>query len=122
MLMLERGAFDDVTVAMMVHPFPVDITDPRGSSNAVGRFEVTFTGRASHAAAAPEGGLNAADAAVVAQVAVGQLRQQLRTGTGCPGSSVSAGSVRTSSPSGRCSSTRCAPPPARNSPICGNGC
>ncbi|MER5502067.1 M20 family metallopeptidase [Streptomyces sp. NPDC002561] len=79
-LMLERGAFDDVTVAMMVHPFPVDITDPRGSSNAVGRFEVTFTGRASHAAAAPEGGLNAADAAVIAQVAVGQLRQQLRDG------------------------------------------
>ncbi|MEU2671997.1 amidohydrolase [Streptomyces sp. NPDC007164] len=79
-LMLERGAFDDVTVAMMVHPVPVDITDPRGSSNAVGRFEVTFTGRASHAAAAPEGGLNAADAAVVAQVAVGQLRQQLRDG------------------------------------------
>ncbi|MEU6660031.1 M20 family metallopeptidase [Streptomyces sp. NPDC046821] len=79
-LMLDRGAFDDVTVAMMVHPSPVDMVDPRGSSNAVGRFEVTFTGRASHAAAAPEGGLNAADAAVVAQVAVGQLRQQLRDG------------------------------------------
>ncbi|MFJ8375371.1 M20 family metallopeptidase [Streptomyces sp. NPDC094461] len=79
-LMLERGAFDDVTVAMMVHPAPVDITDPRGSSNAVARFGITFTGRASHAAAAPEGGLNAADAAVVAQVAVGQLRQQLRDG------------------------------------------
>ncbi|MFF1357786.1 M20 family metallopeptidase [Streptomyces sp. NPDC058297] len=79
-LMLERGAFDDVTVAMMVHPAPVDVVDPRGSSNAVARFEVTFTGRASHAAAAPEGGLNAADAAVVAQVAVGQLRQQLRDG------------------------------------------
>ncbi|MFD7624186.1 peptidase dimerization domain-containing protein, partial [Streptomyces sp. NPDC059802] len=63
-----------------VHPFPVDITDPRGSSNAVARFEVAFTGRASHAAAAPEGGLNAADAAVVAQVAVGLLRQQLRDG------------------------------------------
>ncbi|MFE3942067.1 M20 family metallopeptidase [Streptomyces sp. NPDC059118] len=79
-LMLERGAFDDVTVAMMVHPSPVDIADPRGSSNAVARFGITFTGRASHAAAAPEGGLNAADAAVVAQVAVGQLRQQLRDG------------------------------------------
>ncbi|MER7394527.1 amidohydrolase [Streptomyces sp. NPDC000151] len=79
-LMLERGAFDDVTVAMMVHPSRTDAVDPRGSSNAVARFEVTFAGRASHAAAAPEGGLNAADAAVVAQVAVGQLRQQLRDG------------------------------------------
>ncbi|NBE53636.1 amidohydrolase [Streptomyces boluensis] len=79
-LMLERGAFDDVTVAMMVHPAAVDDVDPRGSSTAVGRFEITFTGRAAHAAAAPECGLNASDAAVVAQVAVGQLRQQLRDG------------------------------------------
>ncbi|MDI3388429.1 amidohydrolase [Streptomyces sp. B-S-A8] len=79
-LMLQRGAFDDVTVAMMVHPEPRDTVDPRGSSTAVGRFEATFTGRAAHAASAPEAGLNAADAAVVAQVAVGQLRQQLRDG------------------------------------------
>ncbi|MDI3419193.1 M20 family metallopeptidase [Streptomyces luteolus] len=79
-LMLERGAFDDVTVAMMVHPEPGDAVDPRGSSTAVGRFEATFTGRAAHAASAPEAGLNAADAAVVAQVAIGQLRQQLRDG------------------------------------------
>lgn len=79
-LMLERGAFDDVTVAMMVHPSTVDVVDPRSSTTAVARFEVTFTGRASHAAAAPEGGLNAADATVVAQVAIGQLRQQLRDG------------------------------------------
>ncbi|MFB6851555.1 MULTISPECIES: hypothetical protein [unclassified Streptomyces] len=32
-LMLERGAFDDVTVAMMVHPAPLDVVDPRGSTD-----------------------------------------------------------------------------------------
>ncbi|WP_069811858.1 amidohydrolase [Streptomyces sp. TP-A0874] len=79
-LMLERGAFDEVTVAMMVHPGQQDDTDPRSSTTSVARFEVTFTGRPAHAALAPHLGVNAADAAVVAQVAVGQLRQQLPDG------------------------------------------
>ncbi|MFT2014733.1 amidohydrolase [Streptomyces sp. 796.1] len=79
-LLLERGAFDDVTVAMMAHPGPADDVDPRSSTTAVARFAVTFTGRAAHAASAPHLGINAADAAVVAQVAVGQLRQQLPDG------------------------------------------
>ncbi|MFE6779965.1 amidohydrolase [Streptomyces sp. NPDC057702] len=79
-LMLERGAFDEVTVAMMAHPGPADDIDPRSSTTAVARFAVTFTGRAAHAALAPHLGVNAADAAVVAQVAVGQLRQQLPDG------------------------------------------
>lgn len=80
-LMLERGAFDDVTVAMMVHPAPsVDIADSAWSSQANTRFEVTFHGKASHAAAAPAHGVNAADAAVLAQVAVGLLRQQISDG------------------------------------------
>ncbi|MBB5933560.1 amidohydrolase [Streptomyces zagrosensis] len=79
-LMLERGGFDGVTVAMMAHPGPADDVDPRSSTTTVARFAVTFTGRASHAALAPHLGVNAADAAVVAQVAVGQLRQQLPDG------------------------------------------
>ena len=78
-LMLERGAFDDVTVAMMVHPAPSgDIADPAFSSQARSYLEVTFHGKASHAAAAPALGVNAADAAVLAQVAIGLLRQQVR--------------------------------------------
>jgi amidohydrolase len=80
-LMLERGAFDDVTVAMMVHPGPsVDLVDPAFTSLANSRFEVVFHGRSSHAAGAPELGLNAADAAVIAQVAIGMLRQQIKDG------------------------------------------
>ncbi|KAA5830505.1 M20 family metallopeptidase [Saccharopolyspora hirsuta] len=76
-LLLERGVFDDVTVAMMVHPGQADVHPAAFASQAVSRFAVTYEGRASHAAAAPHQGINAADAAVVAQVAIGLLRQQI---------------------------------------------
>lgn len=76
-LMLERGCFDHHTVALMVHPGTVDADPVETASQGVARFAVTFTGRAAHAAAAPTDGVNAADAAVVAQVAVGLLRQQV---------------------------------------------
>jgi amidohydrolase len=76
-LMLERGVFDDVTVAMMAHPGPAADTAGAGdSTQACTRFEVTFEGRPAHAAGAPWDGVNAADAAVIAQVAIGLLRQQ----------------------------------------------
>ncbi|GAA4474077.1 M20 family metallopeptidase [Rhodococcus olei] len=76
-LLLERGVFDDVTVAMMVHPAPFDVHPADSASQAVTRFAVTYTGRPAHAAAAPHLGVNAADAAVIAQVAIGLLRQQV---------------------------------------------
>ena len=44
---------------------------------AVSHFDVTFTGKSAHASAAPWEGINAGDAMVVAQVAIGLLRQQL---------------------------------------------
>jgi len=75
-LMLERGAFDGVHAAMMVHPAPIETTTP--DVNAVAHFDVCYRGRESHAAAAPELGVNAADAFVVAQTAIGLLRQHLR--------------------------------------------
>jgi amidohydrolase len=74
--MLERGVFAGMHAAMMVHPAPVDVLCPRVS--AVAHFTVRYTGRESHAAAAPQLGVNAADAFVVAQVAIGLLRQHLR--------------------------------------------
>ncbi|MFC4064456.1 M20 family metallopeptidase [Actinoplanes subglobosus] len=77
-LMLERGAFDDVTVAMMAHPGPS--ADTAGATQACSRFSVTFEGRPAHAAGAPWDGVNAADAAVISQVAIGLLRQQTPTG------------------------------------------
>jgi amidohydrolase len=77
--LLEAGTFDDVACAMMVHMLPEQPTfNPLGTTTqAVGRFRVEFTGKSSHAAAAPHLGVNAADAAVVAQVAIGLLRQQI---------------------------------------------
>ena len=50
--LLERGAFDGVHAAMMVHPAPIEDMTPRVS--AVSHFAVRYTGRQSHAAAAPE--------------------------------------------------------------------
>ena len=74
-LMLERGVFDDVAFALMVHPGPEEICRP--GSLAITDLEVRYRGRAAHAASAPELGLNAADAITVAQVAIGLLRQHL---------------------------------------------
>jgi amidohydrolase len=76
--LLERGAFDGVHASMMVHPAPLEDMTPRVS--AVSHFEARYTGHESHAAAAPERGINAGDAFTVAQVAIGLLRQHLRAG------------------------------------------
>jgi len=75
--LLDRGAFAGVHAAMMVHPAPVEDMIPRIS--AVSHFSVHYTGHESHAAAAPERGINAGDAFTVAQTAIGLLRQHLRS-------------------------------------------
>lgn len=74
-LLADRGAFDDSRVAMMVHPAPFEDAEPSFLAATQVRFE--FVGRSSHASAAPTEAINAADAAVLAQVAIGLLRQQL---------------------------------------------
>lgn len=74
--LLERGAFTGVHAAMMVHPCPVDALRP--TVIASDTLDIEYTGRPAHAAAAPERGINAADAFVVAQTAIGLLRQHLR--------------------------------------------
>jgi amidohydrolase len=74
-VMLERGAFDGIDVAALVHPGPVDVAF--AEPFAVRHIAVKFSGKASHAAAYPEQGINAADAFTIAQVAIGLLRQQL---------------------------------------------
>jgi len=75
-LLLERGAFDGVHAAMMVHPAPADVAEP--PVIAVQHFEVRYTGKEAHASSYPEDGINAADALTVAQVAIGLLRQHIR--------------------------------------------
>ncbi len=61
---------------MMIHPWPTDRLE--ATCLAVSHFDVTFTGKGAHASAAPWEGVNAGDAMVVSQVAIGLLRQQLR--------------------------------------------
>lgn len=75
-MLLERGAFAGVHAAMMVHPGPATILEP--GLIAATAFEVEYTGTTAHAGAFPHLGVNAADALVVAQTAIGLLRQQLR--------------------------------------------
>jgi metal-dependent amidase/aminoacylase/carboxypeptidase family protein len=76
--MLEKGAFDGLHAAMMVHPAPVDVVGL--TSMAVDHLVVEYTGQTAHASAAPQLGRNAADAFTVAQVAIGLLRQHLPAG------------------------------------------
>jgi amidohydrolase len=76
-LLLERGAFEGIHAAMMVHPAPLDILRPK--IIAASMFEVHCTGKESHASAFPELGVNAADALTIAQTALGLLRQHIRS-------------------------------------------
>ena len=78
-VLLERGAFEGVHLALMAHPGPVDVA--RARPYAVSHLDIAYDGKATHAAAYPEDGINAADAFTVAQVAIGLLRQQLPGGT-----------------------------------------
>jgi amidohydrolase len=75
-LLLERGAFGGVHAAMMVHPTDTEAAAP--AYIAAARFDVRYRGKAAHASAHPEQGVNAADALVVAQTAIGLLRQHIR--------------------------------------------
>jgi amidohydrolase len=75
-LMLERGGFDGLHAAMMVHPAPMDMLQAK--IIAASMFDVHCTGKESHASAYPELGVNAADALTIAQTAIGLLRQHIR--------------------------------------------
>ncbi|HXM58734.1 MAG TPA: M20 family metallopeptidase [Candidatus Dormibacteraeota bacterium] len=72
-LMLDRGAFDGLHAAMMVHPSPEERA--HADCLAVAHFKVRYRGKEAHASAYPERGVNAADALTIAQVAIGLLRQ-----------------------------------------------
>ncbi len=74
-LMGDRGAFEGVGAAMMVHPAGLDLTEPEAI--AIASFKVTYGGRGAHAAAFPERGRNALDAAVLGYNAVAALRQHM---------------------------------------------
>ena len=74
--MAERGALDGVDAALMVHPAGLDLATM--DAIAIQRLRVTYHGREAHAAAAPEKGRNALDAAVLGYMNVAALRQHIR--------------------------------------------
>ena len=75
-VMAKKGAFDDLDVAMMSHPAYVDFDSI--NTSAIKCFQVEFFGKASHAAASPEDGINALDAMIQLFVSVGLMRQQVK--------------------------------------------
>jgi amidohydrolase len=74
--MIERGAFDGVDAAMMVHPAGAELR--RMDTLAIHQVLARYEGRAAHAAAAPWAGRNALDAAVLGYMNVAALRQHIR--------------------------------------------
>lgn len=72
----ERGAFEGVEAALMVHPAGLELA--RFGAIAIQQLHVTYHGRAAHAAAAPHVGRNALDAAVLGYVNVAALRQHIK--------------------------------------------
>lgn len=73
--LIKAGAFDSGAISMMIHPAPDDVVDPRVL--AVHHIDVEYHGKDSHAAGAPEKGVNALDAFVQAYVNISTLRQQI---------------------------------------------
>lgn len=71
----DRGAFDGVDAALAIHPAGFDLAQPEVI--AIATYEVEYFGRAAHAAATPERGRNALDAAVLGYNAVAALRQHM---------------------------------------------
>jgi amidohydrolase len=74
--MIKSGSFDGIDFAMMVHPSSRRQVVKHFLGLA--KFRFTFHGRAAHAAAYPEEGVNALDAVLMTFNAVNALRQQVR--------------------------------------------
>lgn len=73
--MLQQGALQGIDAVMMSHPSWR--TQPDAGHLAIRRWDVDFYGKASHAGAAPELGINALDAVMMLFNAVSFQRQQL---------------------------------------------
>lgn len=75
LVMARNGALEGVDIAMMVHSADADLTSI--DAIALQQLRVEYFGEAAHAAAAPEKGRNALDAAVLGYMAVAALRQHI---------------------------------------------
>ena len=74
-IMVERGVFDGIDAAMMIHPGTKAMTT-RGTL-ASNKVEFEFFGQSAHAAATPDQGINALDACIQTFNNINALRQHL---------------------------------------------
>ncbi len=74
--MVEKGVFQNIEAAMLVHPGTMNL--PSIKSLACVSLEVEFFGRAAHASARPTEGINALEAMVQSFNAINSLRQHVR--------------------------------------------
>lgn len=77
--MADAGVFDDVDVALMIHPGSQNGVGGRSSALVPLKFE--FFGKTAHAAANPWDGVSALDAAVMSYVQINALRQMTKPHT-----------------------------------------
>jgi len=76
--MIEQGVFDDVDVALQIHPS--DRTSAEIACLAITDVDATFHGKLAHASSDPWLGKNALDALVLLYTMVAQWRQHLKPG------------------------------------------
>ncbi|MDP2730241.1 MAG: M20 family metallopeptidase [Dehalococcoidales bacterium] len=76
-IMAERGAFDDIDAVMEIHPGVLDTATTEAL--ACQTLDVEFSGKAAHAAAHPEQGINALEAMLQSFAAINSLRQHIRS-------------------------------------------
>jgi len=76
-IMVNRGAFNNLDIAMMVHPGTYDVATTRAL--ACQSLEVEFFGKSAHAAARPEAGINALEAMLQSFAAINSLRQHIKS-------------------------------------------
>jgi len=74
-IMVERGVFDGVDAAMMVHPSAKAMTTR--TTLASNKMSFEFFGKSAHAAASPDLGINALDACIHTFVNINALRQHV---------------------------------------------
>jgi amidohydrolase len=74
-ILAENGAYEGVDAAMMAHPAAE--TEESGSSLALNAIKFEYFGKAAHAAAIPEKGINALDGVILLYNGINALRQHV---------------------------------------------
>lgn len=74
-IMSDKGVFNDVDVAMLVHA--ADQSYQSGSTSSMEAIEFTYEGKASHSADKPEAGINALDSVIHLFNGINALREHL---------------------------------------------